>query len=87
MDFADLMWWTGPVGSFGKSPTILGFNRRHMSYYVAFPYWVPTLICIGLATAPFLIGHQSFRFSLRTLLIATTVVAVVLGLVVWRNRD
>ncbi len=37
-----------------------------------------TVICGALATAPWL----RFRFSLRTLLIATTLVAVVLGLIV-----
>jgi len=63
MAFADWLWWIGPVGSFGKTPTILGFNLRHLSYYIAFPYWAPILICVGLAVAPFLIGHQRFRFS------------------------
>ncbi len=42
------------------------------------PYWFLTLLSAILATAPWL----PRRFSLRTLLIATTLIAVVLGLIV-----
>ena len=38
-----------------------------------------SLLCAALAAAPWL----CWRFSLRTLLIATTLVAVVLGVIVW----
>ena len=44
-------------------------------------YWLPVLITAIFAYAPW-IGRAT-RFSLRALLIATTLVAVVLGLVVW----
>src|SRR5687768_8626670 len=47
--------------------------------YIKFPHWFPILISGMLAA-----GHglrRPYRFSLRTLLIATTVIAVVLGLV------
>ncbi len=43
--------------------------------------WLPTLLFATLAAVPWL--PWSNRFSLRTLLIATTLVAVVLGLIVW----
>ena len=43
------------------------------------PHWSGVLLLFGLAAAPWL----RWRFSLRTLLIATTLVAVVLGLIVW----
>jgi hypothetical protein len=87
VNFADWLWSTAPAGSFGgNTPTILGFNLRHLSYYIAFPYWAPVLLCIGLAAAPFLIRHQRFGFSLRTLLIATTLLAVVLGLIAYAAR-
>jgi len=43
------------------------------------PYWLLTLPLVTLAAAPWL----RWRFSLRNLLIATTLVAVVLGLAVY----
>jgi hypothetical protein len=45
------------------------------------PHWLPALLSATLAVIPWI--SRSWRFSLRTLLIATTLVAVVLGLVVW----
>jgi|tagenome__1003787_1003787.scaffolds.fasta_scaffold19222441_1 hypothetical protein len=49
---------------------------------VRMPYWFATSLSILLATLSWL----RWRFSLRTLLIATTLVAVVLGVVVWSAR-
>jgi hypothetical protein len=46
--------------------------------------WWPVAIILALALTPWL--RWSNRFSLRTLLIATTLVAVVLGLIVWATR-
>jgi hypothetical protein len=46
------------------------------------PYWFLSLTAIALASAPFAVH----RFSLRTLLVAMTVVAVVLGLAMWAGR-
>lgn len=46
------------------------------------PCWFPTLVSVALATAPWL----RWRFSLRTLLIATTLLAVVLGLAIYAAR-
>jgi hypothetical protein len=43
------------------------------------PIWLPILIATSLSIAPWL----RWRFTLRTLLIVTTLVAVVLGLIVW----
>jgi hypothetical protein len=45
------------------------------------PYWLLVLLSTLLAAAPWL--RWSNRFSLRTLLIAMTLVAVVLGIGVW----
>ena len=51
---------------------------------VAAPYWFAfTLSCLATALPWLRFGWQ---FSLRTLLIATTLVAVVLGLIVWGVR-
>ena len=48
---------------------------------VAIPYLCPGLLLAAVAVAPWL--RWSNRFTLHTLLIATTLVAVVLGLIVW----
>ena len=45
------------------------------------PTWITTLLIAVAATLPWI--HWSKRFTLRTLLIATALVAVVLGLIVW----
>jgi hypothetical protein len=47
------------------------------------PLWFAIIGVIGIAAAPWL---PFKRFSLCTLLIATTLVAVVLGLIVWLSR-
>jgi hypothetical protein len=48
-------------------------------------HWLAVLFfaTLGIVAAPFI----KWRFSLRTLLIATTLVAVVLGLIVWASRS
>lgn len=43
------------------------------------PCWFATLICAAFSVMPWL----RFRFTLRTLLIITTLVALALGLIVW----
>jgi hypothetical protein len=43
------------------------------------PYWFLVLSCVVGSTLPWF----SYRFTPRTLLIATTLVAVALGLIVW----
>src|SRR3954469_18702251 len=62
---------------------IFGFGifetRRYRQLWA--PYWFPILLFIALAAAPW--TRWSRRFSLRTLLIATTLVAVLLGLTVY----
>jgi hypothetical protein len=46
------------------------------------PHWLFSLVAALCAAMPWL----RFRFSLRALLIATTLVAVLLGVVVWFSR-
>jgi hypothetical protein len=48
---------------------------------IVVPHWFGVLLFAALAVVPWI-----RRFSLRTLLIATTLVAVVLGLIVWAAR-
>jgi hypothetical protein len=48
---------------------------------VMLPYWLICGVSVCIVIAPWI--RLSNRFSLRTLLIATTLVAVMLGLIVW----
>jgi hypothetical protein len=61
-------------GSFGF---LLQWTQTSVS--IQLPYWFPSLIMVAFAAAPWLPRN----FSLRTLLIATTLIAIVSGLVVW----
>ena len=54
--------------------------------YFAIPYWFATLLAAALTFLSSGIYRKS-QFSLRTLLIATALVAVVLGIVVAAQRD
>jgi hypothetical protein len=49
------------------------------SHELFLPHWCPVLLLAMFAAAPWF----KWRFTLRTLLIATTLIAVVLGLAVW----
>jgi hypothetical protein len=49
-------------------------------FFVTFPCWFPVLFSATFAVAPWA-GSIPYRFSLRTLLIGMTVIAVVLGIV------
>lgn len=63
----------------------LGFSARHVpnqSWAIKVPDW----FVIGLLALSAVIPWRISRFSLRTLLIAITLVAVLLGLVVWATR-
>jgi hypothetical protein len=52
------------------------------SRLVALPHWLFVAVFAALATAPWL----RWRFSLRTLLIATTLVAVILGAIIFAAK-
>jgi hypothetical protein len=63
-----------------------GVDRgANWSVHATSPHWFPTLISGVLATLPW-IRQLRCRFTLRTLLIATTLAAVGLGLVVWASH-
>jgi hypothetical protein len=58
-----------------------GFDARFWSrwcWFVQVPNWFPVVVAVAFGVAPWI----TYRFSVRTLLIATTLVAVVLGLAV-----
>jgi hypothetical protein len=76
-----------PVETWHKvSPPLLGqriiraFSTKQNEFAV--PFWASSLIAVTLAAFPWI----RWRFTIRTLLIATTLVAVVLGLVVYTTR-
>src|SRR3954471_20686925 len=50
--------------------------------YMAMPHWLPILLLATSGVVPW-IRWINWRFSLRSLLIVTTLVAIVLGLIVW----
>ena len=64
----------------GHSASSFTTERWRDSFGMVLPYWFLILCVLVLAAVPWL--PLSKRFSLRTLLIATTLIAVVLGLVV-----
>ncbi len=68
------------------SKTILGFGLEtdDISLDAYIPFWFPVLICAAIAIIP---PPLFKRFSLHTLLIATTITAVVLGLAVYLFRN
>jgi hypothetical protein len=69
---------TGPL----PGSTFAGFTfLTTPKFAVGIPYWFPAGALVVLTVAPWL-RHIGCRFSLRTLLIATTLVAVGLGLIV-----
>jgi hypothetical protein len=60
-----------------------GFVNDWGRYVCVVPDWFSVLVTATLVAAPWL----RWRFSLRTLLIATTLVTVVLGLIVYATRQ
>jgi hypothetical protein len=56
----------------------LGWLRGY-SRTIVFPHWFAVALVGVIAVAPWL----RWRFGLRTLLIATTLIAVGLGIVIW----
>jgi hypothetical protein len=58
------------------------WKASQYGWYVSAPYWCLTLFAVALAAVPWI----RWRFGLRTLLIATTLAAVVLGLVAYLMR-
>lgn len=55
-------------------------RRDRERILISIPYWFLIAISAAFAFVPWLPWHKLQRFSLRTLLIVTTLVAVVLGL-------
>jgi hypothetical protein len=64
---------------------VIRFISQKKNSGVSLPYTYPVLLTCALAVVPW-IRHLRWSYSLRTLLIAVTLVAVVLGLIVWISR-
>lgn len=62
-----------------SKPVEWGIKSNAISTVIYFRHWFPVMIFATAAALPWL----PWRFSLRTLLIATTLLALVVGLVVW----
>jgi hypothetical protein len=73
---ADFRAWAGPLG--------FNLDNDADSTAIYLPDWFAILTVSALSAVPWI--RWSKRFSLRTLLIATTLVAVVLGAIVYAVR-
>jgi hypothetical protein len=73
------------VGDGVPSLVWFGVIRRSNSLTLWMPNWLLVLVFATLAAVPWL-PWWSKRFSLRTLLIATTLIAVILGAIVYAAK-
>ena len=75
-----------PVAKFSPLNGRLGFYTlwEKKLWVLQIPYWFPAAMTFTLSVLPWI--KWSWRFSLRTLLITTTFVAVVLGLIIYAVR-
>ena len=69
-----LQYSTGPPMQHRKAEVVRGYTLLRL------PYWVVLIVMAGFAVIPWL--NLTKRFSVRTLLIATTLIAVALGIIV-----
>jgi hypothetical protein len=67
------------VGFSWEYPAFDDFESQGIVFVAATPFWAPALSLVALVVTPLC----SYLFSLRILLIATMLVAFVLGLSVW----
>ena len=72
----------------GSPPNVLnrvgfGFRRLAVGWVLEVPYWFPVVLTGTLAA---LLGVKRWRFSLRTLLVITALVAVLLGMLTLIGR-
>jgi hypothetical protein len=71
-------WLVSPVT--GKAnPESFHWELSRVHCQIRFPIWLMAIVCSAIAAVPWI----RWRFSLRFMLIATTLVAVVLARIVW----
>ena len=91
---SDRVWFgsSEPIESLGDIPPRQGFwwnlgfdiDRDPAGLTVMLPFWLLTVVSFCFTLGPWVSRFK--HYSLRTMLIATTLVAVVLGLTVWAAR-
>lgn len=66
---------------------IFGLAWRHnrSNLMLVIPYWMPVTLTVVLAVAPW-IWYSRWRFSLRVVFIATTIVCTLLSLFAWMQQ-
>ena len=71
----------------GDGNATLGFGMRWINsgLRLAIPHWFFLVVSFAFAIVPW-VRQLKWRFSLRTLLIATTLVAVILGAIVYAAK-
>ena len=77
--------WSMPVLEDERAVLGFGVLKEPTSLYVRIPYWFPVALCVFMVPAPWF--SWSRRFSLRTLLITTTIIALVLGLIIYATQS
>ena len=78
-------WQCRKEAVYDPSARVDGWDKTHSPFYITWvlsvPHWFPVLLTGMLAAA---LGiRRPFQYSLRTLLIAMTITAAWLGLIVW----
>ncbi len=74
-------YWLNPPDTRLQYALPLSFFGRSAISNISLPHWVFVVVSVAVAAVPWLL-HRQFRFSLRSLLIATTLIAIVLGVAV-----
>jgi hypothetical protein len=81
-------WQIGYTRILGNFQIASGFGQLSFSRGTGFsfgcPHILPIMLFGGFAATPWV--RWSSRYSLRALLIATTMIAIALGLLVWTGR-
>jgi hypothetical protein len=77
--------WHTLTDFMGAFPRTWSFNSSRDGFRFSFPHRLPIAVFATLAAAPW-IRQLNWRFSLRTLLIATTLVGAILGAIVYAAK-
>jgi hypothetical protein len=75
-------WQTKPGDDISTLWKMKEIPVEHVTGGISLPFWLATLLLLALGSLPWF----SWHFSLRTMLVVTTLVAFVLGFIVWASR-
>jgi hypothetical protein len=76
-------WAIRSLRGYDSNNGLFVWERDETSLYAALPHWFIAAIVVGVGSVLWL----PWRFSLRTLLVATTLVAVGLGLLIYAAKN